>query len=181
MRRRHVIVIGIALLCAVFGTSVGAALAQDVKTNFLPGTDFTKYKTYKWVEVQGAEKPDQITDTQIKQAIDGVLAGKGFTKAAGDTADLLIAYQVAIQQERQWNTYSTGYGYRFGGGTGTASSSTIQIGTLALDMYDPAAKELVWKGQASKTLDAGADPEKRQKNLTKAMSKLLKDFPPKKK
>ncbi len=181
MRRRHVIVVGIALLGVVFGTGVGAALAQDVKTNFLPGTDFTKYKTYKWVEVQGAEKPDQITDTQIKQAIDGVLAGKGFTKAAGDTADLLIAYQVAIQQERQWNTYSTGYGYRFGGGTGTASSSTIQIGTLALDMYDPAAKELVWKGQASKTLDAGADPEKRQKNLTKAMSKLLKDFPPKKK
>ena len=44
-------------------------------------------------------------------------------------------------------------------------------------MYDPAKKELVWKGQASKTIDEKASPEKRQKNLDKAMTKLLKDFP----
>jgi hypothetical protein len=61
----------------------------------------------------------------------------------------------------------------------TATSTTINIGTIALDMYDPAKKELVWKGQASKTLDAKASPEKRQKNIDKAMTKLLKDFPPK--
>jgi Domain of unknown function (DUF4136) len=62
---------------------------------------------------------------------------------------------------------------------GTATSTTIQIGTVALDMYDVAKRELVWKGQASKTIDAGANPEKRQKNIDKAMTKLLKDFPPK--
>jgi hypothetical protein len=159
----------------------GAALAQDVNINYVPGTDFSKYKTYKWVEIQGAEKPDQIVDTQIKGAIDKVLGGKGFTKATGDTADLFIGYQVAVNQERQWNTYSTGgYGaWRYGGGMGTATSTTIQIGTIALDMYDSAAKELVWKGQASKTLSGEKDPEKRQKNLDKAMAKLLKDFPPK--
>jgi len=159
----------------------GAALAQDVNINYVPGTDFSKYKTYKWVEIQGAEKPDQIVDTQIKGAIDKVLGGKGFTKATGDTADLFIGYQVAVNQERQWNSYSTGgYGaWRYGGGMGTATSTTIQIGTIALDMYDSAAKELVWKGQASKTLSGEKDPEKRQKNLDKAMAKLLKDFPPK--
>jgi len=159
----------------------GAALAQDVNINYVPGTDFSKYKTYKWVEIQGAEKPDQIVDTQIKGAIDKVLGGKGFTKATGDTAGLFIGYQVAVNQERQWNTYSTGgYGaWRYGGGMGTATSTTIQIGTIALDMYDSAAKELVWKGQASKTLSGEKDPEKRQKNLDKAMAKLLKDFPPK--
>jgi hypothetical protein len=46
-------------------------------------------------------------------------------------------------------------------------------------MYDSAAKELVWKGQASKTVSSEKDPEKRQKNIDKAMAKLLKDFPPK--
>ena len=54
------------------GASV--ALAQDVMVNYVPGTDFSKYKTYKWVEIQGAEKPDQIIDTQIKQAIDKAMA-----------------------------------------------------------------------------------------------------------
>ena len=159
----------------------GAALAQDVNINYVPGTDFSKYKTYKWVEIQGAEKPDQILDTQIKQAIDKALASKGLTKAAGDTADLAIGYQVALTQQQQWNTYTTGgYGARrYGGGTGTATSTTINIGTVALDMYDAAAKELVWKGQASKTVSNEKDPEKRQKNIDKAMAKLLKDFPPK--
>ena len=166
---------------AVFALGAGAALAQDVNVNYVPGTDFSGYKTYTWVEIQGAEKPDQILDTQIKQAIDKALAAKGFTKAAGDTADLAIGYQVALTQQQQWNTYSTGgYGARrYGGGMGTATSTTINIGTVALDMYDASAKELVWKGQASKTVSNEKDPEKRQKNIDKAMAKLLKDFPPK--
>lgn len=166
---------------AVFALGAGAALAQDVNVNYVPGTDFSGYKTYKWVEIQGAEKPDQILDTQIRQAIDKALAAKGLTKAAGDAADLAIGYQVALTQQQQWNTYSTGgYGARrYGGGMGTATSTTINIGTVALDMYDVAAKELVWKGQASKTVSSEKDPEKRQKNIDKAMAKLLKDFPPK--
>lgn len=49
--------------------------AQDVRTNYMPGTDFSKYHTYAWVdEVQGVPTvgghPDQILDTQVKQAID---------------------------------------------------------------------------------------------------------------
>jgi hypothetical protein len=166
---------------ALVAVGAGAALAQDVNVNYMPGKDFSPYKTYKWVEIQGAEKPDAIVDGQIKAAIDKALAAKGFTKATGDKTDLFIAFQVAVNQERQWNTYNMGgpYSYRWGGGMGTATSSTIQIGTLALDMYDSAAKELVWKGQASKTLSNEKDPEKRQKNVDKAMAKLLKDFPPK--
>ena len=166
---------------ALFSFGATAAPAQDVNVNYVPGTDFSGYKSYKWVEIQGAEKPDQILDTQIKQAIDKALAAKGLTKAAGDAADLAIGYQVALTQQQQWNTYSTGgYGARrYGGGMGTATSTTINIGTVALDMYDASAKELVWKGQASKTLSNEKDPEKRQKNIDKAMAKLLKDFPPK--
>jgi hypothetical protein len=48
-------------------------------------------------------------------------------------------------------------------------------------MYDPAAKQLVWRGTASKTIDPKAKPEKRQKNLQKAVAKLLKNYPPKQK
>ena len=179
MKRRNAITAGLAAL-AVFGLAAGAALAQDVNVNYVPGTDFSKYKTYKWIEIQGAEKPDQILDTQIRQAIDKALAAKGFTKVDGDAADLSIGYQVALTQQQQWNAYGTGgYGARrYGGGMGTATSTTINIGTVALDMYDAAAKDLVWKGQASKTVSSEKDPEKRQKNIDKAMAKLLKDFPP---
>jgi hypothetical protein len=63
--------------------------------------------------------------------------------------------------------------------SGTATSSTINIGTLVL--YDPAAKQLVWIGAASKTVDPGKNQEKNRKNLDKATQKLLKDFPPRRK
>ena len=59
----------------------------------------------------------------------------------------------------------------------SATSSTIAIGSLVLDMYDPSTKQLVWTGRVTKTLDPSANQEKKQKNLDKAMQKLLKNYP----
>ncbi len=56
------------------------------------------------------------------------------------------------------------------------STSTIYVGQLGLDMYDSAKKELVWRGIASKTIDPKAKPDKQQKNITKAVTKLLKEL-----
>jgi Domain of unknown function (DUF4136) len=156
-----------------------SAIAQDVTYNVAPDTDFSKFKTYKWVKIEGTENPDQILDGQIKQSIDSQLAAKGFTKTDSDKADLFVGYQVSISQEKQWNAYGGGgVGWRMGGGMATATSSTIQVGTLGFDVYDQAGKQLIWRGAATKTLDPPKDPEKRQKNLDKGVAKLLKNFPP---
>jgi hypothetical protein len=154
---------------------------QDVTTNYMPGTDFSKYHTYKWVAIAGRGAPDQILEAQIKQAIDAQLNAKGLTKVEGDKADLFVGYQVGVTKEREWNAYRTGFGFPGGLDSATATSSTITIGTLILDIYDPATKQLVWTGSASKSIDSSKDPQKIQKNLNKAMQKLLKDFPPRRK
>lgn len=99
----------------------------------------------------------------------------------GDSADLYIGYQVAIQQETQVNTFGMGGGWRMGGGMGAATTSTLSIGTIDLDMYDSTKKQLVWRGAATKTIDSGVKPEKRQENIQKGVDKLLKNYPPKKK
>ena len=153
------------------------AIAQDVRTNYMPGTDFSVYKTYKWVAIEGAKYPNQILDQQIKDAVNSQLAAKGFTLATGDKADLYVAYQVAIQNQQQWNAYGMG-GVRWGGGMGTATSSTIQIGTLDVDFYGPAQQKLLWQGAATKTLNPSKDPAKNQARLNQAVAKLLKNFPP---
>ena len=168
------------------------APAQDVGYNFDQQTDFAKFKTYKWVTVKDQQVPNELVAKQIADAIDRQLATKGLTKTDGDTADLLVAYQVAVNQEKQMTTWDTGYamgpgwggryyGGYYGGGTTTSTTSTIQIGTLAVDMYDNAAKKLVWRGMASRQIDTKAKPEKRQKNLDKGMAKLFKNYPPVKK
>jgi len=54
-----------------------------------------------------------------------------------------------------------------GTGMTTGSTSTIYIGQLVVDMYEPAKKDLVWRGTASKTLDPKAKPEKTAKEPRK--------------
>jgi hypothetical protein len=121
--------------------------------------------------------------TGRRQSIDSQLAAKGFTKTDGDKPDLFVAYQVALGMEKQWT--ASGWGDRpsgpggWGTAMGTATSSTIPVGALMLHVYDPAAKQSVWIGLATQTLDPSNNPEKNQKKLDKAMQKLLKNFPPK--
>jgi Domain of unknown function (DUF4136) len=212
-----------------------AAHGQDVKTRYMSGTDFAKYRTYCWVRIEGAGYPDQIIDTDIMQSIDSQVVAKGLTKVdcgtpdsaqadgaaelggpsqlpgppplprlsqpsslpsppglsatanslhasnSAPNADLLIAYHVAINRETQWNAFGIGDGFGWPGmrtGTASATSSIIEVGTLVLDMYDPAAKKLVWVGTATKTISLSKKQEKNHQNLYKAMEKLLKDFPP---
>ncbi len=168
---------GLGLLAALLLAGSTAALAQDVTFNYEPGTDFSKYHTYVWAQVEGAKYPDQILDGQIRAAVEKVLAGKGLTKATGAEGDLLVAYQVAVEQEQQWTGYGGGRGYRYGG-MATATSSTINVGTLAVDFYDAPAKQLIWKGSATKTLNPSKDPQKNLERLDKAVAKLLKNYPP---
>ena len=155
----------------------GVAAAQDVTTNSMPGVNFSNFHTYKWVAVQGATYPNQIMDLEIKDAVNSQLSAKGLTLTDSDNADLLVGYQIAMQQQQQWNAYGMGRGC--GGGMGTATSSTIDIGTLVLDMYNPGSKQLVWQGRATKTLDPSKNQQKNQERLNKAMAKLLKNYPPK--
>jgi len=180
-KRRVSPLCSVAVVVALLSLAVASLIAQDVKTNSMPGVDFSKFHTYKWVPIEGASHPNQIVDQEIKQSIDSQLATKGLTKTDGDKADLYVGYQVAVSQDKQWNAYGMGGGWRMGGGMATATQSTINVGSLVVDMYDPSTKQLVWTGTATKTIDPSSKQEKNEEHLNKAMAKLLKNFPPKSK
>jgi hypothetical protein len=174
----------------LFFLGVSLAGAQDVRYNFDKQANFAAFKTYKWAEIKGADRPNQLVEKQIRDAVDAELATKGLEKTDSDSADLYVADQTAIGSEKQFTSFNTGWGYGPGWGGGwyggggmssnmtTGSTSTIYIGQLGIDMYESAKKDLVWRGTASKTLDPKAKPEKQQKNLAKAVKKLLKNYPP---
>jgi len=161
-------------LCAAMLFCSAPSLAQDVKYNYMPGTNFSKYHTYKWAQVPGGAHPDQILNAEIKQDIDNALAQKGFTQVTTGNPDLYVVYQIAVDQERQWNAW----GMRGFGGMGQATSSTISNGTLVVDFYDAASKTQIWRGDATKTLDPSGNEQKNMRNLQRAINKLLKNFPP---
>jgi len=165
------------------------SFAQDIRYNFDKTTDFSKFRTFKWVPIKGAQPLSDLVDRQIKGVIEAELMKKGLHKATGEEADLWIGYQFSLSQEKEFSSYSSDFGYGpgwgrgwYGGGMGSTMTSgqttTIHIGEVAVDMYDPATKQIVWRGAASRTLDPKAKPDKRQKNAEKAMAKLLKNYPP---
>jgi len=165
-----------------------SALAQDVRYNYDKSANFAGFKTYKWVVIKGASQLSDLPDRQVKAAVDAELAKKGLSKTEGETADLYIGYQAGVGQEKQYTSFDTGWGYGpgwygagwYGGGGGmtTGTTSTIYVGQLALDMYSTTPKTLVFRTVASKTIDTEAKPEKQQKNLAKAVTKMLKNYPP---
>jgi hypothetical protein len=168
-----------------------AGFAQDVTYNFDNEANFEKYHTYKWVDIGTDDQLDELTRKQLISALDAAMAKKGLKKVDADPADLYVGYQLAFRGEKELTSYSTGWGYGpgWGGGwygaggmtTTRAQTNTIVIGTLVLDMYDSAKKNLVWRGKAEKTVDQNAKPDKRAKNMQKGADKLLKNYPPKKK
>ena len=172
-----------------FFLAVLGSFGQDVRYNFAANQDFSKYKTFKWVEIKGAQRLNDIADEQFKTAVNSQLTKKGLTPTTDDTADLYIDYQASLGQEKQFTTFDSSWGYGpgwgygwYGGGPGggisTTTSSTIHTGQSDLDMYDRTDQKLIWRGTVSKAIDPNAKPGKRQKNLNKAVAKLLKNYPP---
>ena len=115
---------------------------------------------------------------EIRDAVNNVLAAKGFTLATGDKADLNVGYQCSVDREREWSAWGMGGGLRWGGGMASAESSTITNGMLAVDFYDPTSQQLIWRGTAAQTLNPSGNPQKDMERLNKAVNKLLKHFPP---
>ena len=125
------------------------------------------------MDIKDADHANQLVEKQIRDAVEAELAKKGLQKTDSDSADLYVAYQTALNTEKQFTSYNTGWEYGpgwgggwYGGGMGstmtTGSTSTIYVGQLDIDMYESAKKELVWRGTVSKTIDP----------------KLLKNYPP---
>lgn len=170
------------LAFALLFCGVCHSAAQSV--TFANGISFVNYKTYKWVTIPGSEQLDELTSDQLMGTIEVELAKKGLTQTQSDNPDLLIAYQVASGKAKSLKNLSIGASYGSNGGASagtTGSVTTIHSGELALDMYDAARKQLIWRGLTSNAIEADAKPDKKQKHMTQAIEKLLKHYPPEKK
>jgi hypothetical protein len=86
-----------------------------------------------------------------------------------------VAYQIAVDKEKQWNAYSMGPRWN---AMGSATSSTINVGTLGVDVFDQSDKQLIWRGMGTKTVDPSGNPQKNMARLQKAVDKIMKNFPP---
>jgi hypothetical protein len=171
MKMQRVVFVFIGLMLLFAGRSSAAA----VKTDYDRNANFAQYKTYSWERVQTR---DPLMVDRIKSAVNGSLAAKGLTEVptGGDLS--IVAIEVTHNQQTLDTFYNNfGGGRRFGGfGEATTTTETYRVGTLVVDLSDPATKKLVWRGSASDTLSDKS--EKNIDNLDKGVVKMFKKFPP---
>jgi len=159
--------------------------AQKVTYESEPGTDFSKFKTYKWQRADDARYPDSTTDQILVSAIDEQLAAKGLVKTEAETADIYVVYQLAVVDNMETSSFKTGGRWLgvpnsnpgFSGAT-TSDSEVVKKGWLLLDVYDSKQKKLVWRASATKALK-GKNSEQIRVNAKKAMGKIFSNYPPK--
>jgi Domain of unknown function (DUF4136) len=174
----------IAMAAVLMAPAVAAA--QKVSYDYEKSANFAGYKTYTFKEGTPVGQP--LIDQRITAAIESELSAKGLSKSDANP-DLVVIYHVAFDKQKDISTFSSGYGggygpYGYGWGGGWAGGSTqttvrdITIGTLVVDMADAQKKQMVWRGMATKQVDAQTKPDKRDKNIANAMKKIFKNYPP---
>lgn len=175
-------IFGLALALAALPS---IAAAQKTTYDFDKTAPFAQFKTYSWKD--GTPTKNQLVDNRLIAAIDAQLAAKGFRR--DDAApDVFVVFHMAFDEQKDISSYSTGpmyggYGYGWGGGWGSTSTDVrvreILVGTLAIDIIDAKKKAMAWRGLGTKEIDTNAKPEKRDENITKAVEKIFKNYPPK--
>ena len=164
-----------AILVVVLLTA-GSAWAQKVNVDYDHSADFTKYKTYAWMESRNPA-PSDLSHRRIVEAIDQQLAAKGLRKVDRNP-DLLVVYNAGVKEQVSVQGYSYGYyPYRWGGGGSVYLYENVELqATLIVDLVDAQKQELAWRGVATDTISD--KPEKNIKKINKAAEKMFKKFPP---
>jgi len=170
------------LACVPLILGVGRVDAQIANPSFDAAANFSKYKTFKWVNIESAQHLDELTADQLMGTIEVELAKKGLTKPQSEKVDLYIGYQIAGGKGHNLSSYNFGAANVPAAGAPAGSPgaalTTVHSGELVLDIYDAAKKQLVWRGSVAHAIDADAKPEKKQKHMDYAVEKLLKGYPP---
>ena len=166
----------------VFTTSL---YAQDVHYYYDRSTKFGAYKTYQWVDLPGpgGAVPDQLIDQSIKRAVDEQLAQKGLTRSTRTRISTSAITPLSERKKALTCRLLVTGGGRWGWGCwggfnsrSTGQTSTIPVGTLLVDLYDPAKKQLVWRGDGTKTIDLKRDPDKNYRILHKIHGQAFQEL-----
>lgn len=187
-----------AILLAAIIISAGAGCASvAIYVEHDPTANFDDLNRYSWLEEPSMGNPptaeNPILDARVRAIVEEVLASRGYEKATDGRPDFLVGYSVAVENTLQSVTIDRYYGYTQATyltrtrsardyPRQTMSRQTVvyeyQQGSLILDISTPLPGRLIWRGFARAVIEPDETQEQRDTRLREAVSKLLKQFPP---
>lgn len=168
----------------VLSTLALSAQAQKPQIQWNNAYHFDQVETFAWQDTPetSLEGRNPFMHSLIKNTIEAELATSGLTEVDADP-DVWVNYHASTTTETQLRSDS--YGYSFGGygmagwgyygmAAGPVSTTTRVVeyekGTLVVDIWDAASKELVWRGQVTDTLPDNV--QKAEKLVVRAIGKM---------
>ena len=169
----------LAILAGASLLLCSAAAAKDTGVRFERGADFSGYRTWDWAAV--LKKPEGspmavggALDTEIRNAIERQFQGQGFEPALDAEPDFLVSFDGAMESVTDFD------GLRHDISPGVAwvmegSFNSYSRGTLIISILDGKSEKIVWSAW---TTEKVKNPEHPEKQIDRAVKKLLKKFPP---
>ncbi len=171
----------------------GACASLRVSTDYNPAYDFTKFRTYSWLDNGNAPSSDarinnDIVVARVRAAVEKTLATKGYTKVEPDAADFMVSWLGTINKKLRIDTinhFYSPYGYGtlardpyWSGGMRTTTATEYEEGTLIIDILDPVQHKLIWRSIGTDRLKTGTDPTKANSEMDTAVATIMAKFPP---
>jgi hypothetical protein len=164
----------LALVAAVV-SSAGCQTGPTIRSNVDPGAQFSRYKTFDFLEQSESGKPgyQSFGAQYLVTAVTREMEARGFRKA--ESPDLLVNFHVQKQDKLQVTETGGYYGYRggyYGWGAGVNTSTYVDSyteGTLNIDVVEAADHKLLWEGIA-----VGRISERTQNNLQPTVDAVVK-------
>lgn len=168
------------LLLLVLCAGIFSCSTTKSSFHFDSSQDFNEFRTFKFTEDELLESVGPVYREKMLAAVETEMAAKGLE--ISEDADLLVNVHVKTRQVAEVDPASqVGYGSL---GWQTSNSEAYKNyneyteGTLLIIMADNETKTVIWQGAGAKILEQGISEDKRDKNISEAVKKILENYPP---
>lgn len=183
------------LLTAVvlfFSLLMTACSSLKINERVAASAELNSAVTYSWKSKalsskSSAGKSDASFDSNLRQAVDSVLAVKGY-KLVSQNSDLIMDYRITVvpgemtaeQYRNPGLTNQMGASGRIEfnqWGNIQAESEFYERGYLALTAFAPSKPVIWWESVASKILESGESEKHRDRTVRQVVGKMMQPFP----
>lgn len=164
------------------GLVSGCASGPTIISNANPGTEFSQFETYNFMQPLGTDRADGVRtplSSRLVSSVNRELISRGMSLS--DEPDLLVDFMVATQERIDVRTTPTHSVHRThwnrGFSTWPTYNTTVRQyteGTLIIDLIDPATNTLVGEGAAQSRISSNTNFT--QAELDEIVLKIMEDL-----
>jgi len=134
-------------------------------------------------EIPAFLHPNQVAENRIRTALDAVLYQRGFRYfEPGSVPDFRVSFTAVAELTLPVDELSSRLAYGQGAWSAPFSVSTpvreYSRGTLIIDIIEPVAGNLLWRGVSSRSLDENRRQRDKSKDVVETVRAILEQFPP---